>query len=129
MKTKPLFTVIILSLIGLGVNKALFYLLVPKEYENEFVYSLPLLYAFFGIFALIIVSILLKIRQKNINNVGFTFLLLTSVKMVTAYVFLRQILATALPQTQTEKMNFFVIFLYFLAVETLVTIRILNNKQ
>lgn len=129
MKLKPLLTVIFLSVIGLVVNKILFYLFVPKIYEDAFVYALPLLYAFFGISSVIIVGILLKVKQRSINNVGFTFLLLTSVKMVLAYLFVRPILAAGLPKTPTEKMTFFIIFGYFLAVETIVTIRILNNKQ
>jgi hypothetical protein len=38
-------------------------------------------------------------------------------------------LALQLAKTPTEKMSFFGVFIYFLAIETLVTIRILNNKQ
>lgn len=128
MKIRPLFTIILFSLIGLGINKLIFYFFVPETYGESLVYPLPLLHAFFGIFSVIIIAVLHKIRQKNINNVGYTFLLLTSLKMVLAYLFLRPVLALDLPQTPTEKMNFFIVFLYFLAVETIVTIRILNDK-
>jgi hypothetical protein len=42
---------------------------------------------------------------------------------------LHPILAISLPKTAIEKINFFVVFIYFLAIETLATIRILNNTQ
>lgn len=120
---------LILSLIGLVINKTLFYFFVPKVYEDGFVYSIPLLYTFFFLFSGILILILEKVKQNNIDTVGYTFLLLTTLKMVVAYLFLRPILSGDLPKTPTEKINFFVIFIYFLAMETYVTIRILNNKQ
>lgn len=129
MKLKPLLTIILFSFIGLIAHKIFFYLLVPKSFENSFVYPVSLLYLGFGITSLIIVFVLIEIRKRNIDNVGYTYLWLTCAKMVVAYVFLRPILQTNLPKTPTEKMSFFIIFIYFLAIETIVTIRILNNKQ
>ncbi|MFN8273768.1 MAG: hypothetical protein U0X58_02690 [Flavobacteriaceae bacterium] len=46
-----------------------------------------------------------------------------------AYFFLKPILTFDLPKTAVEKTNFFLVFIYFLIVETVVTIRILNKKQ
>lgn len=128
-KIRPLFTVLLAALVGLGVHKGLFWLWVPKGYEAHFVYSLPLLYACFASFSLVIVLILQIVKEKSIDNVGFTYLFLTGLKMVVAYVFMLPILALHLAKTPTEKMSFFGVFIYFLAIETLVTIRILNNKQ
>jgi hypothetical protein len=76
-----------------------------------------------------LILVLDKVKQKSINSVGYTFLLLTTIKMAIAYVFLKPILAANLEKTPTEKMSFFIIFIYFLTIETYVTIRILNNKQ
>lgn len=98
-------------------------------YQDNFVYTLELLYLFFFFFAAFLVLVLDKVKQKSINSVGYTFLLLTTLKMGVAYIFLKPILAVNLEKTPTEKMSFFVIFIYFLAMETYVTIRILNNKQ
>ncbi len=129
MKLKPLLTVILLAFIGFIIHKIAFYLAVPKVFEDNFVYSLPLLYISFCATSLLIVLVLLKIKEVSIDNVGYTYLLLTSLKMVVVYVFMRPILASTLPKTPTEKTNFFILFIYFLAIETIVTIRILNNKQ
>lgn len=128
-KFRFLFIVFIAAIIGFVIHKTIFHFFVPKVFENNFVYSIPLLYAFFAFFSAIIVFILMKIKEKSIDNVGYTFLLLTSLKMVMAYIFLRPILTVNLPKTPTEKTNFFIIFIFFLIIETTVTIRILNNKQ
>jgi hypothetical protein len=128
-KFKSIFTIIILGTIGLLIHKILFHFFVPKIYEADFIYSIPLLYLFFFFFSSLLILILEIVKQKNINSVGYTFLLLTSLKMIIAYVFLKPILTLNLPKTPTEKMSFFIIFIYFLVIETVVTIRILNNKQ
>ncbi len=128
-KFKSILTLLIFGVIGFIVHKILFYFLVPKVYETEFIYSIELLYLFFFFFSSVLILALDKVKEKSINSVGYTFLLLTTLKMGLAFVFLKPILAGNLPKTPTEKMSFFIIFIYFLAIETYVTIRILNNKQ
>lgn len=128
-KLKSIFTLFLLGAIGFSIHKLLFYFFVPRIYEIDFIYSILLLYLFFFFFAALLILLLEKIKQNNINSVGFVFLLLTTIKMVIAFVFLKPILSLNLPKTPTEKMSFFIIFIYFLIIETLVTIRILNNKQ
>lgn len=118
-----------LILIGLVIHKIFFYFFIPIQWEESFVYPIPLLYAFFGLFSITIISILYFIKKININNVGYVFLLLTSIKMAIAYVFLKPILEINLPKTKTEKISFFIIFIYFLILETISTIKILNPKN
>jgi len=126
---RTLLTVLLAALVGLAVHKGVFWLWIPQAYEASFIYSLPFLYACFAGFSLVIVLILQLVKEKSIDNVGFTYLFLTGLKMVVAYIFMMPILALQLAKTPTEKMSFFGVFIYFLAIETLVTIRILNNKQ
>ncbi len=128
MKTKPLFTIILIAVLGLIIHKLIFFILVVKTIEDNFIYSIPLLYGLFSIFSLLIVGVLIKVKERNIDNVGYTFLLLTSIKLVVAYLLIHPILKVSLHQTPLEKINFFIIFIYFLATETILTIRILNNK-
>jgi hypothetical protein len=68
-------------------------------------------------------------KEKNIDSVGQTFLLVTSIKMALAYVLLHPILQNTSKLITPEKSNFFLIFAVFLTIETLVTIRMLNKKQ
>lgn len=128
-KFKSVYTLLVLAILGFVINKTLFYFWVPEPYEAAFVYSLELLYLFFFFFSALLVLVLEKVKEKSLNSVGFTFLLLTTIKMGIAFLFVRPILAGNLPKTPTEKTSFFVIFIYFLTIETFVTIRILNNKQ
>ncbi len=128
-KFKSIFTLLLLAGIGFIIQKTLFYFLVPKSYAEAFVYSIPLLYLFYFFFSSILILILDKVKQNNMNSIGYVFLLLTTFKMGIAYLLARPILAGNLPKTPTEKISFFVIFIYFLTIETYVTIRILNNKQ
>jgi len=128
-KHNSLFIVIIAAIAGLIVHKTISYFIIQKEYEDSFVYSIPLLYAIFTILSLVIVFSLAKVKETAENSVGYAFLAFTTLKMVIAYVFLRPIIQIHLPKTPTEKMNFFIVFIYFLVIETYLTIRILNNKQ
>jgi hypothetical protein len=128
-KFKQLFLVLQLGIIGYIIQKTACFFILPKSYSSAYVYSIELLYLFFFFFSCSLIVVLDKIKQRNINNVGYTFLLLTSIKMALAYLFLRPILSSDLPKTPSEKINFFAVFIYFLIIETLVTIRILNNKQ
>jgi hypothetical protein len=129
MKLKPLLLVILLTVIGFLVHKILSYFLIPKSFEDNFVYSTLFLYFIFSCSTLLIVFILIQISKKSFDNVGYSFLFLTCLKMVLAYLLLQPILSPIMAKTPTEKMNFFITFVYFLAIETGVTIRILNNKQ
>lgn len=128
-KIRPLLIVVAAALVGLAVHQTLFWLWVPRLYETDFIYSIPELYAGFGIFSLVIVFLLQLVKEKSLDNVGFSYLLLTGIKMVVAYVFMLPIIALHLAKTPTEKLSFFAAFIYFLIIETVVTIRILNNKQ
>ena len=128
-KYTSVFAVVIAALLGLIVHKTVSHFIIPTEFEDNFVYSIPTLYVLFGMFSLVIVSLLTKVKEVAINYVGYAFLAFTTLKMAIAYGFLRSIINTNLPKTPTEKMNFFVVFIYFLAIETILTIRILNNKQ
>ena len=128
-KYKPIITIFIISVVTLVIHKLVFFLFLSNKLESYFTYSLPLLYAFFYGCSAVIILILLKVKEKSIDNVGFTFLLLTSGKMLLSYAFLQPILNSNSLNLSIEKINFFIMFIFFLAVETLVSIRILNDKQ
>jgi len=125
---KPLLSVLFSGIIGLTIHKIIFHFFISASTEENFIYPIYSLYGVFAILSLLIVAVLLKIKKKNMDTVGYAFLLLTSVKMVVAYIFLKPILETSNSKFEIEKISFFIVFIYFLAIETIVTIRILNNK-
>lgn len=126
---KTFFLLFCLAALGFTTNYFLAKTYIPEAQLTGLHYSILQLYLIFTICSFVILGILLIVRKKNLDNVGYTFLLLTSVKMGAAYFLLRPILRTVTQGFSFEKTNFFIIFIYFLAIETLLTIRILNNKQ
>ena len=130
LKKNNLFLILLIAaMLGLIIHKILSHFIIPQEFEDDFIYPTFLLYGVFGILSLMIVFLLKKVKLTAPDSVGYAFLAMTTVKMVIAYALMRPIIHTHLPKTPTEKMNFFVVFIYFLAIETYLTIRILNNKQ
>lgn len=106
------------------------YLFELMEISTEdFSYSLLSLYLFFGIFSSILLVALFQIRAQNFDLVGMSFLIVTTLKMLICFLLARPILKSAAVSAPIEKINFFVMFIVFLAIETVVTIRILNEKQ
>lgn len=128
-KIKAVLEILLYGIIGLLIHKLCFYFLVDPSLEASFAYSIPILYLFFLCFSVLIVLALDKVKKINIDYVGYTFLLLTSFKIGIAFIFAKPILSANLPKTPIEKLSFFIIFIYFLTIETYLTIRILNNKQ
>tara|TARA_R110002126_G_scaffold31443_1_gene101229 strand:- start:2936 stop:3328 length:393 start_codon:yes stop_codon:yes gene_type:complete len=130
MKTqsfKPLFYLSAIASLVYVVHKLVFFFLAITTID--FYYSLEKLYLFFYVLSLIVFLILLKVKEKSFDNVGMSFLLSTSVKMIFCFILLKPILNSAAEKNTLEKMNFFVVFILFLAIETILTIRILNEKQ
>ena len=128
-KYQPILEVLLASIVIFIIHELVFLFFDFKKEESGFQYSLPFLYLLFSLFSIIIVLISIKVKSVDINNVGNGFLLLTLIKIGIAYLFLNPILASSSKYIETEKMNFFIVFAVFLTIETVVTIRMLNNKQ
>lgn len=120
---------LMVSVIVYVLHKLFFYFNPNTIDYRNFYFSLEIIYGFFISCSLLILLVLIQIRKKNIDNVGNTFLLLTCAKLGVAYYLLTFILNAARQNMIIEKKNFFIVFAVFLAIETILTIRILNNKQ
>jgi predicted transporter len=94
--------------------------------EADFYYSIPLLYGLFFMLSAVILIIVTKISEKNFDNTGMVFMIATSIKMVVAFFLVRPILP--LEDNKIEKINFFIIFILFLLIETILVAKILNKK-
>lgn len=78
---------------------------------------------------MVLMAIVLRVRSRNFDLLGMSFLIVTTLKMLTCFLLARPILKNTAISATIEKTNFFVMFIVFLAIETVVTIRILNEKQ
>jgi hypothetical protein len=110
------------------IHLLLFQLPDLKSAAQNFYWSIPILYLIYFVFSKIILFLLVQVSTKNFDNVGMTFLVITSVKLAITYFIVRPVLNSTTENT-IEKANFFFIFILFLAIETLITIRLLNKKQ
>tara|TARA_R110000868_G_scaffold346234_2_gene607283 strand:- start:223 stop:615 length:393 start_codon:yes stop_codon:yes gene_type:complete len=124
---KPLFNLTGLAILAYIIHRTAFHFLVIDDLN--FYYSLEKLYLLFYVLSIIVFTILLKVKEKSFDNVGMSFLLSTSVKMIFCFLILKPLLKSTASENTLEKTNFFVIFILFLAIETILTIRLLNEKQ
>lgn len=124
---KPLLFLTGLAVIAYLLHKLIFNYLNIND--NAFLYSIEFLYLFYYGLSFIVFIVLIKVKERSFDNVGMSFLLSTSVKMIFCYLILKPILQIKIYDNTIEKINFFMIFVLFLAIETLLTIRILNEKQ
>lgn len=127
-KYDSIFRVFLISIVAFSAHKLFFFLNENNPKFQNFHFSIEAIYGFFFFCTVIILLILIKVKSINIDNVGHTFLLLTCIKMAISYVVLLPILHSGNQNIEIEKLNFFLIFALFLATETIITIRILNNN-
>ncbi len=128
-KYKPTLEIGFLSLLIYSLHKLFFYLNQSNPKFSNLYFSTEEVYSFFFVCSIIIIFGLIQVKEKNIDSVGFAFLWLTCIKMGVSYAFFFPLLLSENPNSNTEKTNFLIVFLFFLAIETLTTVRILNNKQ
>jgi hypothetical protein len=126
-KLYPFLTLMGIAFLLYVIHKLIFDLF--KINQQQFHYSLEELYLFFLILSMIIFKVLFIIKGKSFDNVGMSFLLATSVKMIFCYLILRPLLQIPKANNATERINFLILFIVFLAIETLFTIRLVNEKQ
>lgn len=126
LKLRPLLEATILSALAFAIH----FIALRQFWSNwtdYWQYSIATIYAFFYVCSVAIMVLLIRMKQKNIDSVGSTFMLLTCIKAVLAYVMLHPILQAHHPHVKFEKANFFAVFAIFLAIETIVSIRLLQK--
>ncbi|MCP2026441.1 hypothetical protein L1276_001585 [Flavobacterium sp. HSC-32F16] len=124
---KPVFHLFLFSAVACILHKAAFCFLEIDV--QKFHYSIEFLYLiFFGISALLYL-ILLIVKKKNFQIVGMVFLFGTFTQMLLGYLILQPILEIKSETVNIEKVSFFITFILFLLFETLLTVRLLNEKR
>lgn len=123
---KSLLNLLLLAGSAYIFHKIIFYIFNIND--EAFHYSLEELYLLFLGLSTIIFIVLLIVKERNFDNIGMSFLLGTSIKMIICYLILRPLLEVSNHNNTIEKNNFFVMFILFLTIETALTVRILNEK-
>jgi len=99
-----------------------------NEFQKDFYYSIPFLYLLFFIFTKISLYIIVKVSQKNFDSTGMTFMLISTIQTILGFLIAKPLLNSNVTTT-IEKANYFFIFILFLAIETIISIKILNKKS
>lgn len=126
---RPLLIATVFALVFYIINKLLFLLPDFSSKYTSYHHSLETLYLFFWCCCMLIMVVLVNVHRRSPDNTGYTYMGATLLQMGLSYIMLRPILHSAAQGNNFEKINFFIIFILFLAIETVITIRLLNNKQ
>jgi hypothetical protein len=126
---KPLLWVVFFSSLNFSLHYYVLIFLIGENTVANFYYSLFQIYILFTVCSLFIIAGLILVRKRNLDNVGYFYLLLTMIKMGIAYFFLHEINQNSTTFLIYEKKSFFASFIIFLAMETLITARLLNKNQ
>lgn len=127
-KYQPILEVILFSFVFYLAHKLFFFVNKNNPKYQDFYFPIEVVYGFFFICSLVILFILIRVKEKNIDYVGYSFLLVTFIKMALSSAVLWPILHSENPNVRIEKINFFIIFALFLMTETIVTSRLLNSR-
>jgi hypothetical protein len=126
-KYQSIFHVFLFTIGVYSLHKLLFY--VFKIENASLYYPLETLYMLFLSMSTIVLFVLIKVKEKSFDNTGMTFLLATSIKMIFCFIILRPLLLVTNQINTLDKKNFFTLFILFLTIETIITIRLLGKKQ
>lgn len=124
---KTILHLFLLALLSYIIHKGVF--LVFEIQDQNFHYTIESLYVIFFAFATVLFMILLKFKTSHFDNIGMLFMGGTFIQMFFLYFVLRPVLVDKFQNMAIEKMNFFITFILFLLFETLLTIRLLNEKR
>ncbi|MEN9322822.1 MAG: hypothetical protein RL699_602 [Bacteroidota bacterium] len=128
-KVKLLLQLLLLVGVSYAFHVGLYQFTSLGQTAASFQFSLLQLYLFFGVSAFILLGILTFLPQRFTDNLGFVFIWLTLLKMALAYWFFYAVTASSATANTLEKRQVFVVFAWFLAIETYLSARILNNTQ
>lgn len=128
-KVKLLLLLLLIVFLSFVTHNALYEYTQLGSAAKQFQFSLPQLYLFFGISSLVLLGILTFLPQRFTDNFGFVFIWLTLLKIGITYWFFYSIVGNSSGFDPTEKRQVFVVFAWFLTIETYLSTRILNNAQ
>lgn len=128
-KVKLLLLLLLIVFLSFVTHNALYEYTQLGSAAKQFQFSLVSLYLFFGISSFLLLAILALLPQRLQDNFGFVFIGLTLLKMAIAYWFFYVVTASSAGVNGLEKRQVFMVFAWFLAIETYLSSRILNNTQ
>lgn len=128
-KYSPIFLVILSVILLFAIHKSIVHFSGWNDIYNTFHYSLEQLYLAFGLASLLIIFILIKVKERNFDQIGMAFMVLITVKMATFYFVFKPVISNRTDDAQWERTNFIILFMAFLILETLISAKILKSSE
>lgn len=128
-KYKPLFLILICVVLMYAIHRSLTFLLEWNSVYAGFRFSLEKLYLCFGLASLLIIFVLLKVKQRNFDQIGMAFMALITIKMFVFYFIFKSVISSEISETEWERTNFIILFMAFLILETVVSSQILKSQE
>lgn len=128
-KYKPLFLILICIVLMYAIHRSLTFLLEWNSVYAGFRFSLEKLYLCFGLASLLIIFVLLKVKQRNFDQIGMAFMALITIKMFVFYFVFKSVISSEISETEWERTNFIILFMAFLILETVVSAQILKSQE
>lgn len=128
-KYAPVFFTLIWVILLYAIHKTTILFLDWSAIYSNFHYSLETLYTAFGLASLLIIFILIRVKQRNFDQIGMAFMVLITVKMATLYFVFKPVISNREDEMQWERTNFIILFMAFLILETLTSAKILKSTE
>lgn len=124
-KYKAILIMTVCAVILYGAN----HLILTQPYFEGIEYDISQTYVFFWLCAALILFVVHVVHAKSPDNAGYVFMGVTLLQMAAAYFKVKHLLGNDSTVATYERVNFFIVFILFLAIETILSIRLLNKSQ
>jgi hypothetical protein len=125
---KPVLIAFFVALTVYILNKSYFLIFNSEPKEGGFKFLLEIMYIFFFVFSAIIIFIMNLAKKISPENVGFIFMFITTLKVGISYFIFSSIISSENTNI-VGRINFFIVFIVFLAIEAVFAIILLNKNQ
>ena len=112
--------------IAAGVHYGIFVGMDLQESFEKIGYAIEKLYLLEFLFTILVFGLMVGTKKKLKDNLGYLFLGVIAVRLIVSYLFAKSGLDSTL-DTSVFRYNFVIVVLIFLAGDTYIAYRILNN--
>ncbi len=128
-KYAPLLSVTVIAPFLALINYLVLQFLLPHAIYKAFYYSIFVFYGFFALTTALLLAILIKLNDKKADQIGYFFLIGTTIKMGLSYAVMLPVLNQENINNNPEKFNFFIVFIIFLLIEVVFTYKLLESND
>ncbi len=104
------------------------YLFKQQDVWQDMLFQLLQIYFVQFVFSALLILVVYKVAKVSVNNVGYVFLGMLTLKTASTYFFFEKVMYLS-EQSEVLKYHFVVVYLLFLMYDVYVTYTVLNPKK